>query len=262
MRDPHTTGNGSSEWIEAHPEPCARSLDPNGHDFVARQAIFDRMGEVHGYELLFRLGSHNRFTGRSDVATRRMLGNYLLYGVGALTGSQLTFVNCSREALIGGWVSLLPRTNTVVELVETINPDEDVVSACRSLKQMGYRIALDDFQFSRKMLALLQLADYIKIDFRVPEKQRRKTLRELKGSEAKFVAEKVETEQELSTAFEEGFGLFEGFFLEAPRVFSRRKRPDGIERLPLLKAIAEYGPAHQEAEGVGEVGGGLQPQPT
>ena len=247
MRDPHTIGNGSSDWIEAHSESCARSLDPNRHDFVARQAIFNQIGQIYGYELLFRLGSQNRFTGRSDVATRRMLGNYMLYGLGGLTGSRLTFVNCSREALVGGWVTLLPRTNTVLELVETVEADEEVVSACRRLKQMGYGISLDDFKFSRNMESLVELADYIKIDFRLPQRQRRRTLLELKRSHAMLVAEKVETEGELRVAFEEGFELFQGFFLEAPRVFSRRKRAVS-DRTPKVKTMAECWPQPREED--------------
>src|SRR5438105_6063979 len=182
MRDTPTTPNGNGDWIETQVKPSAPSLDPNGHHFLARQAIFNQIGHIYGYELLFRLGPHNHFTGDLDVATRTMVDNWLLHGFEGLTGYFPFFLNCTREALVKGLVTLLPKTRTVLELVETVEPDEEVVSACRRLKQIGYGIALDDFQFSKKIEPLVELADYVKIDFRLPESQRRETLRQLEGS--------------------------------------------------------------------------------
>jgi len=259
MRDPHTTGNGNSGWVEAHRELSAPSLDSTGYDYVARQTIFDQMGEVYGYELLFRPGSQNHCTGTSDAATRTMVGNSLLHGFQELTGSFPRFVNCTREALVDRWISLLPRTRTVLELVETVRADRDVVKACRSLKQMGYGIALDDFQFSRDIESLVELADYIKIDFRVPEKQRLKTLRRLNGAHASLVAEKVETEEELKVAFDEGFELFQGFYLDAPRVFCRRKIAAATHQVRLLKAMSAFWPEPYEHDDIAGEVRGLRP---
>ena len=238
MRDPHPAAKRSGEWIETQLDPSAPSLDPSQHRFLARQAIFDRMGEIYGYELLFRFGLDNHFTGDSDAATRTMVDNWLLHGFEGVIGHLPSFLNCTREALVEGLVTLLPKTRTVLELLETVTPDEEVVSACRRLKQIGYGIALDDFQFSKKMEPLVELADYIKLDFRLPEKQRKKTLRQLEGCGAKLVAEKVETEKELKCAFEEGFELFQGYFFDPPRIFARRRTSiDAMQYRKIRKAM-------------------------
>lgn len=57
-----------------HPAPEA------GVDiFVARQPIFRRDLQVHGYELLYRGGPENAFDGTmSDVATARVIANVFL----------------------------------------------------------------------------------------------------------------------------------------------------------------------------------------
>jgi EAL domain len=230
MRDPAAAARDSIRqpppqggWIETRLGSSAPPLDPRTHCFLARQGIFDKMGEIHGYELLFRLGCDNHFTGDSDAATRTMVSNWLLHGFEELTGGSPSFLNCTREALVEGLVTLLPSSWTVLEVLETVEPDEEVMNACRRVKQIGYGIALDDFQFSKKMARLVELADYIKIDFRLPERERRQTLRQLEGSGAKLVAEKVETVEELKIAFEEGFELFQGYFFGRPTVFSKRK---------------------------------------
>jgi c-di-GMP-related signal transduction protein len=239
MRDPDlkVTGgrrkpNPPGDWIEMHPESAAHSLDPKRHHFLARQTILDQMGEIYGYELLSRFGSLNHFTGDPEAATRSMVDNWLLYGFEELAGALPYFLNCTREALVKGLVTRLPKSGTVLELLETIEPDKEVVSACRRLKLIGYGIALDDFQFSRKMEPLVELADYVKIDFRLHSTDRRKTLRQLEGSGVTLVAEKIETEEELKIAIEEGFELFQGYFFGRPSIFSRRKTPCGGDALP------------------------------
>jgi EAL and modified HD-GYP domain-containing signal transduction protein len=233
--------NSLGGWIETPLTSSAPSLDPNAHRFLARQAIFDQMGEIHGYELLFRSGTANHFTGNSNTATRKVIDNWLLHGFEELTKGSRSFVNCTREALVEGLVTLLPSCSTVLELLETIEPDEQVISACRSMKRIGYDIALDDFQFSKKMERLVELADYVKIDFRLPAAQRMKTLRRLEGSGVKLLAEKIETEEELKIAFEEGCELFQGYFLDRPIVFSKPKTSADAEfpYRQLLEALTE-----------------------
>jgi len=238
MRPPRAKTKEDEDWTETQHDPAAPLLDPSKYRFLARQAIFDPMGEIYGYELLFRSGSDNHFTGDSDTATHTIVENWLLHGFEGLMGPFPLFLNCTGEALVKGLATLLPRTRTVLELLETIEPSEEVVSACRRLKRIGYGIALDDFQFSRKMEPLIELADYIKIDFRLSDKQRKRTLHQLKDTGVKLVAEKVETEQELKTALDEGFDLFQGYFLGRPSIFSKRKTPvDTTNYLQMLSAM-------------------------
>lgn len=216
-------------WIEIELRHGLLPLGSKTHRFLARQAIVDQMGKIHGYELLYRSGPGNHFIGDSDLATRTMIDNCLLHGFEDLTGEARSFVNCTREALVEGFVTLLPSSRTVLELLETIEPDEEVIEACRSMKQIGYGIALDDFQFSKKMEPLVELADYAKIDSRSEKSQRMMTLRQLEGSGVKLVAEKVETEDELRIAFEEGCELFQGYLFGRPTVYSKCKSPINAE---------------------------------
>jgi c-di-GMP-related signal transduction protein len=53
-------------------------------------------------------------------------------------------VNCTRDTLIKGLVTLLPSTTTVVEVLESVPADPDVVAGCRRLREAGYMTALDD----------------------------------------------------------------------------------------------------------------------
>jgi EAL and modified HD-GYP domain-containing signal transduction protein len=208
--------------------------------FIARQAIFTHDRRVFAYELLCRTGWENRFLGDSDAATRQMIADGALYGFEELVRGTRAFVNCTREALIDRLVTVLPHS-TVLEVLETIVPDEPLLEALRELKLLGYKIALDDFRLSDAMLPLIPLADFIKVDFRLsgPD-ERRELLALLEGSHIGLIAEKVETQEEFDIALTEGFKLFQGYFFCHPTVFSKRATPtNGAGYLQLLSALSQ-----------------------
>ena len=207
--------------------------------FVARQTIFDRNRDVYGYELLFRSGWENCFRGDTDDATRKMIADGALYGFHELTNGSPSFVNCTREALVNGLVTLLPNS-TILEILETVVGDKEVVDACKLYKTLGYKLALDDFQIHEGMEGLVALADYIKVDFRLSDaKARAEIVNLFKGRKVTLLAEKVETEQEFQAAMAEGFTLFQGYFFCYPTVFSKKRAPtNGANYLYLLSALS------------------------
>ena len=135
---------------------------------LRRQPIFDRQEHVYGYELLFRSGLENRYTGDdADAAARDVADNFLNAGARTLTAGRKAFINCTRQFLVNEYATLLPKAETVIEILETIEPDAEVLAACRRLKDLGYMIALDDFVYSEKFQPFVELADIIKIDFKL-----------------------------------------------------------------------------------------------
>jgi EAL and modified HD-GYP domain-containing signal transduction protein len=207
--------------------------------FVARQTILDSSMVVHGYELLFRTGWENCFRGDTDAATRMMIADGALHGFRDLTRDAAAFINCTRESLVSGLVTLLPNT-TVLEILETVVGDAEVLEACARYKALGYKLALDDFRVHEGMDGLIDLADYIKIDFRLSDaEERRELLSLLKSRDVTLIAEKIETEQEFQSALAEGFTLFQGYYFCHPTVFSKKRAPrNGRHYLYLLSAMA------------------------
>lgn len=226
------------ETVTAEPRVLSEAKETDPRRFIARQTIFDRNRSVYGYELLFRSGWENCFRGDTDEATRLMIADGALYGFHDLTRGTPTFINCTRESLVNGLVTLLP-TSTVLEIVETVVGDTEVLDACERYKNLGYKLALDDFQMHDRMEGLIGLADYIKVDFSLSDaEERREILRALKGRKVTLLAEKVETEQEFEAALAEGFTLFQGYFFCHPTVFSKKRLPtNGTHYLYLLSAL-------------------------
>jgi c-di-GMP-related signal transduction protein len=209
--------------------------------YVGRQPILDQSQQVFGYELLFRSGMDNSFTADPEQATRQMIDNVLLFGLDALTPSAKAFINCTRAALVDRLVTSLPVDVTVLEVLETITVDDAVVEACTDLKKMGYRIALDDFLPGRGADRLIELADYIKLDFRAcSPAELRAVQKSLKGHKAQLIAEKVETEEEFKVAKGEGYGFFQGYFFARPTILRQREIPPShMLYVQLLSAISQ-----------------------
>jgi hypothetical protein len=69
-------------------------------NFVARQPILTADEKVFGYEVLFRDGVEDFFSGSAadaDVASRSILNTSMLLGLDVLCDGRQAFVNCTRD---------------------------------------------------------------------------------------------------------------------------------------------------------------------
>jgi EAL and modified HD-GYP domain-containing signal transduction protein len=216
----------ASQALTAEKPTGAEPDVPGSLRYVARQPILDLRGRVHGYELLFRAGPEAVFRGDGDFATRTMLDNSVLFGMDKLTSGLPAFVNCTAESLTERLVDILPPSMTVLEILETVDPTPQVIVACRKLKETGFRLALDDFIWSPKWAPLVELADYVKVDFMQLNAAAREQLQKrLKGAAVALIAEKVETQEEYKQACKEGFTYFQGYYFCRPVLLKGRRVP-------------------------------------
>ncbi len=194
----------------------------SANTFVGRQPIFDRDQNVFGYELLFRSGSttNANLAGQGDMVSLSLMNNSLtVIGLEALTGGKKAFVNITRKLLLDGDYTVLPKDVVVIELLENITPDDEVLDACKKLKDAGYTLALDDMVSEKGYESLLGLVDIVKVDFRGVAPQERIALAQrLAGLDVKLLAEKVETREEYAEAVEANHDLFQGYFFSKPQI--------------------------------------------
>jgi len=206
--------------------------------YVARQPIVDRDEKVFGYELLFRDGLENAFHGDTDEASRATLDRSLLMGLDVLCDGRRAFVNCTRDTLIKGLVTLLPSTTTIVEILETVTADPDVLAACRNLKEAGYTIALDDYVANDPREAMAEMADIIKVEMHLTtEAQQAALIKRFGQWRCRMLAEKIETQADFARAKEMGFVYFQGYFFRRPEMMNTRDMP--ANRLNYLRMLQE-----------------------
>jgi c-di-GMP-related signal transduction protein len=209
---------------------------------VARQPIVDRRQRIYGYELLFRAGIAEFFSDdNGDVASRDVADNLFTSGPAVLTGGHLAFINCTRDFLLHEYATLLPKEQTAIEVLETIEPDSETLEALKRLKLSGYLVVLDDFVFSERFLPFIDLADIIKVDFLATSSSNRDALlRRLARRRVKLLAEKIETHAAFDEALRAGYSYFQGYFFCHPQIVEGTSIPASkIRYLDLLRVIAQ-----------------------
>jgi len=162
--------------------------------FVARQPILSRGKKTYGYELLFRDGLTNSFPEiDGETASSKVLTNsFFSIGMDQLVLEKKAFINFTQGLLTKKIPMMFPKEKIVIEILEDVEPTEEVIAACRVMASSGYEIALDDFVYDKKLEPLIEMANLIKFDFRLtPRDQIKNALGDLSGNRRlKFLAEK------------------------------------------------------------------------
>jgi c-di-GMP-related signal transduction protein len=208
---------------------------------VARQPIFDRNSAVSGYELLFRNSRENRFTATDIEAASAMSieQSTAAFGLDTLVGERTAWVNLTRGALLNEYYRLLPPGRTVIELLESVRPDQRVLDACLRLKAEGYRLALDDYTFAAESAPLLAMADLVKVDFmQARARSDARVIHRLRDRGIYLLAEKVETLAEHDEAIAAGYDLFQGYYYCRPEMVELNDlAPSKLSQLQFLAEV-------------------------
>lgn len=207
--------------------------------FLGRQPILDIGQRIVAYELLFRSG-HTSAAGVIDdlLATSTVIINTISHiGIESVLDIHSGFINVSRSLLMSDTVELLPRERIVLELLETMEIDDEVVARCHQLKAQGFRLALDDFEYGPTYNALFPIIEIIKFDVMLSSKEKiQETLTRLKHwPHLKMLAEKVETVEEFEHYKSLGFHYYQGYFFAKPSVLSAKK--SNPNKIILIRAL-------------------------
>lgn len=209
--------------------------------FLARQPIFDTRRNAYGYEILYRSGYSNCFSGAdADEATSKVIvDTFQTFGINTLTNGKPVFINFSERLIKEQVATLFSKDSLVIEILESVVPDDIILEKCQSLKRMGYTLALDDFVYKPETVVLLKYADIVKIDFlNTGRNEIERTVKLLKNTKVRLLAEKVESNEDFEYAKKLGFSLFQGFFFSKPEVMSSsRISPLKVNYLELMRKV-------------------------
>ena len=161
-----------------------------------------------------------------------------LMGIKTMTEGLPAFLNCTREFLVNDYLTLMPREMVVGEILETVAADEEVMAACRRMKEQGYLLALDDYCDVPEVRPLMEFADYVKIDVLMTSFEEQKRLvGNCRDRGIPALAEKVETDEQFRNCLRIGYELFQGYFFCRPQIVGRRSVPaNKMVYLQLLQA--------------------------
>ncbi|MFC5300068.1 EAL and HDOD domain-containing protein [Azospira restricta] len=207
----------------------------------AYQPILDRNRTVVAQEFLYR---RQRESGAqidcpTEATATVIINAFAQYGTSEFLKRRKAFVNVGEDMLLSDMITLLPRSQVVIELLETSPISRELVDRCHKLKAMGFSFALDDFVGVDYYEPLLDVVDIVKVDLlQMAPEQLAATVRRLKRWPVQLLAEKVETVDDFERCKALGFDLFQGYHFARPApVVGKRADPAKLAVLDLLGKI-------------------------
>jgi c-di-GMP-related signal transduction protein len=206
--------------------------------------VYDRHGDVFGYELLFRARASTASADRNgSYATSQVIINaFTEFGLDQLVGDRQCLLNLTHDFVVGDLPLPFAPDQVVLEVLETVPIDRATIAGVRRLADLGFRIALDDFVLGTDAEQLLELADFVKLDMlgTSPEdfQSAIRLCRRYPG--IRTVAERIETPDQHAIAQELGIDYFQGYGLERPKTLSTGTlHPSRLRRLELFGLLNE-----------------------
>ncbi|WBA10250.1 EAL and HDOD domain-containing protein [Salinivibrio kushneri] len=187
--------------------------------FFSCQPIFDEAQNQWGNELLFREGQENKFPSiDEDTATSRILSANFLSGK-ELDDSLRYMVSFSETALLDEIPFSIPVTSLVICVTAKCKATPMLVKQLESYRKAGFTILGESDVFSSRWQRHLDLFDVVRVSM-ATESLNEWTAAISDYAQARFMASKVESNEEFVLAKQLGFSLFQGYFFEQPQIKS------------------------------------------
>lgn len=217
---------------------------------IARQAIVDLQGDVLGYELFNR--SRNA-AGQGATGDVSLIFAALAHAGGDdPLGSKPIFVKCSHESLASGQLELVSADKVVLEIEPLGHVASSEVVArmpiLRALRERGFQLAFQHTVLESAYAAWLPLADYIKLDMGLLRPDHLAVLMGYaqRHTQARIIAERVDSPQQYAQLQELGIDLFQGYWFARPAlVEARMLAPAQASIIQLINLLRQQ--AHPDA---------------
>ncbi len=212
----------SSSKNQADEIPTAETYE---NVFIARQPIFDETLATWGHMLLFRNSEDATRAVFEDEfeATLNVISNMYLCSGTWSEGSRL-ILHFSKQSLSRDLPRILPASQVVIRVDESVSGDANCLERIKSLKDEGYLIAVTDFLGDSANDYLYSLADMLIIDLCERNQDEITAIASrVSRYKATLMAKRVENLEAVESAKRAGCSLFQGFFFKEPKNIAGRK---------------------------------------
>ena len=225
---------------------------------ITKQKIFNRKHEVFAYELTFK-DDEDHITGLSNNVkgtSKLIIGSVTSPELDKLLGrNALAFVNVDEKTLMKGILDVLDNERFVINILDTIDLTENVISKIIQYRKRGFRLCIEHFDSSADMIKkfkrLFNYIDIIKMDVVLSEPQNLEKVKEkLEGTRIKFLAQDIESKDDYNKYQAMGFDYFQGYFLDKPETIeiSGSKEATQFIIMQLIRIIKEDNTNNEKLE--------------
>ena len=185
--------------------------------YIVRQQIKDAKGAIIGYEILYH-GENQAFTGEADVnsefAAANTVYSFLTQNTPKVFRGSLTFMTFTTMLLMKKTPRLFDKAELVIQIDDSVIIHPLSMHFVQQYAKEGYKIAVNEFQFSPRYLALLDSIDYIKVNVKATTDANLKNIIEIAHSMNKqCIVTNIESEADYNKTVSMGADGLEGSFV-------------------------------------------------
>lgn len=184
--------------------------------YIVRQPIKDGNSRIIGHEILY-YGENQAFdsdTAANDFAAADTIYNFLTESSGKVLHGSLNFMTFTTTLLVKKTPRLFDKADLVIQIDDSVIIHPLAMHMVQSYARDGYRVAVNEFQFAPRYLALLDSIDYIKLNFQTTNETSIKNILEIARSmDKKCIAVGVDSKELYDRALEMGVDALQGTYV-------------------------------------------------
>lgn len=219
--------------------------------YIVRQALVNEKQETFGYEILY---TDNRFKAEhtDDVTAANAIENFLssMDSEKFLDG-RIAFLTFTPNLLEKGIPKMFKTNKLVIQIEDSLITNPFSQNLITKYKQSGYKIAVVDFEFAPRFFGILDIVDYIKVNFSADNPSIENIVKIGKSFGKKIIAYNVENQEIYDKAKSLGCTYFQGSYVS-------EKMPTTVRKVNYLQsnffllmvAVTKDEPDIDEIEGI------------
>jgi EAL and modified HD-GYP domain-containing signal transduction protein len=187
--------------------------------YIVRQPIKDAKGAILGYEILYH-GANQAFSGdkgsesENDFAAADAIFNFLTENSQKSLKGSLNFMTFTTTLLMKKTPRLFDKSELVIQIDDSVIIHPLSMHFVKQFAQDGYKIAVNEFQFAPRYLALMDDIDYIKLNVHTAnEMSMQNTIEIAHSMNKKCIVTNIENESEYQMAISLEADALEGSFV-------------------------------------------------
>lgn len=221
--------------------------------YIVRLPIKDKDGLIIGYEVLYH-GANQAFgaskENSSEFAAADAIYNYLMQNTDKLFRGSLNFMTFTTTLLMKKTPALFNKDELVIQIDDSVIIHALSMHMVERYAKQGYKIAVNEFKFAPRYLALMDKIDYIKVNLvSVGESSARNIVEIARSMNKKVIAVAIDTEELYNKAVAIGFDAMQGSFV-AEKLATRAHTSGYLQSnfFRLLVAVTRDEPNVEEIE--------------
>lgn len=197
--------------------------------YIVRQALVTEKQESFGYEILYTDNSF-RAEHTDDASAANAIENFLssMDSEKFLDG-KIAFLTFTPNLLEKGIPKMFKTNKLVIQIEDSLITNPLSQNLITKYKQSGYKIAVVDFEFAPRFFGILDIVDYIKVNFSADPSSVENIVKIGRSFGKKVIAYNVETQEAYDKAKELGCTYFQGTFVS-------EKMPTTVKKVNYLQS--------------------------